>query len=382
MHYSKERYIQAFDEVQQIAQIIGLKELVDEAHTIQTRVVEGRFYVACLGQFKRGKSTLINALIDEDVLPTGIVPLTSIPTLVRYGEHSARVRKDDNEWVEIALNDLAEYVSEEKNPGNVKRVKAVEVYIPSPILSSGLCFADTPGIGSIFEANSLATWSFVPHVDAALVVIGSDPPITAEELKLIKELAQFIKNFIFVLNKADRLTSEELVQGREFARSVLAEALGHPIEDIYEVSALEQRQNHMGTRDWNKLKETLNGLCTNASDTLVIDMAARALRRLSLLLSSAISEQILALERPIEESEKRLQALELAALNARQSLQDLGPLFEAQLRRISIDFEKRRKLFLNDILPKAVMDLESRAANIQTIFGPAIRAEMMALAQK
>lgn len=83
------------------------------------RVVEGRFYVACVGQFKRGKSTLINALIGQEVLPTGFIPVTAVPTIIRFGERShARVRTRDGSWRDIPIPELKEYVTEERNPEN------------------------------------------------------------------------------------------------------------------------------------------------------------------------------------------------------------------------------------------------------------------------
>ena len=72
------------------------------------------------GQFKRGKSTLINALVGPSVLPTGVVPVTAVPTVLRDGDAGARVRLHDGEWHAVALDELADYVTEEHNPGNAK----------------------------------------------------------------------------------------------------------------------------------------------------------------------------------------------------------------------------------------------------------------------
>ena len=76
----------------------------------------GRFYVACVGQFKRGKSTLLNALVGEPVLPTGVVPVTAVVTVVRHGAAGARIRSVDRDWQDIRRSDVAAYVTEEQNP--------------------------------------------------------------------------------------------------------------------------------------------------------------------------------------------------------------------------------------------------------------------------
>ena len=88
-------------------------------------------------------------------------------------------------WTDIPVKSVDEYVSEEKNPENVKHVAALEIFVPSPLLATGMCFVDTPGLGSVFTGNTAATQAFIPHIDAALVVIGADPPLAGEELVLV-----------------------------------------------------------------------------------------------------------------------------------------------------------------------------------------------------
>ena len=148
---------------------LGAPYIADDGRALAARVSEGRFYLACIGQFKRGKSTLINALIGEPVLPVGFIPVTAVPTVIRFGAHPrARVQARDGSWQEIAVSDLNQYVSEEHNPENTKGVTGVEVFVPSALLSTGMCLVDTPGLGSVFTGNTAATQAFIPHIDAAL----------------------------------------------------------------------------------------------------------------------------------------------------------------------------------------------------------------------
>ena len=154
-----------------------------------TRINEGRFFVACVGQFKRGKSTLLDALVGEPVLPTGVVPVTAVPTVLRYGTtRTARVLIR-TQWLTIEPEDLPQYVSEELNPENAKQVAGVEVFLSSPLLAGGMCLVDTPGIGSVFSGNTETTREFIPQIDAAILVVGADPPISGEELALIEAVA-------------------------------------------------------------------------------------------------------------------------------------------------------------------------------------------------
>ena len=135
-----------------------------EAEDLAERVAEGRFFVACVGQFKRGKSTLIDALIGESILPTGFVPVTTVPTVVRFGKtRNARVRAANGAWRQIDLHELQQYVSEEHNPDNEKQITGAEVFVPSQLLVTGMCLVDTPGLGSVSSGNTAATLALVPH---------------------------------------------------------------------------------------------------------------------------------------------------------------------------------------------------------------------------
>ncbi|MGO8760341.1 MAG: dynamin family protein, partial [Terracidiphilus sp.] len=90
-----------------LAQELGAEPVAGEALELAARISEGRFYVACVGQFKRGKSTLLNALVGQTVVPTGFVPVTAVPTVIRFGgEPRARVRMRDGSWQDVALTAL------------------------------------------------------------------------------------------------------------------------------------------------------------------------------------------------------------------------------------------------------------------------------------
>jgi putative ribosome biogenesis GTPase RsgA len=227
--------------VADLAARAGLPSLATEAERTAERIADGRFYVACVGQFKRGKSTLLNALIGEPILPTGVVPVTSVVTVLRYGaERGARIRLARADWQPIPIGALAAYVSEEQNPENEKGIEAVEVFVPAKLLDSGLCLVDTPGIGSVFSSGTEATRAFVPHIDAALIVLGADPPISGDEVALLEVVAERVQTLIFVLSKADRLSESDRMEAARFAQRVIEQRLRRSAGPILQVSGLER----------------------------------------------------------------------------------------------------------------------------------------------
>jgi GTPase SAR1 family protein len=122
----------------------------DRVRELFARLAEDRFNLVVVGRFSRGKSSLMNAILGIDRLPTGIRPLTSVITTVIYGSKEQLVIRYEGRTLptEVPLEALAEYITQEHNPGNLRRVKTAEVQLPAEILRRGFNYIDTPGLGS------------------------------------------------------------------------------------------------------------------------------------------------------------------------------------------------------------------------------------------
>jgi hypothetical protein len=371
------------DRVARLAAELDASDAAQDARALAERVREGRFYVTCIGQFKRGKSTLLNALVGDAVLPAGVIPVTAAITILRFGEKkSARVELEGGRRLSIDPGEIISFVAEEKNPDNEKGVLAVEVFLPSPLLASGMCLVDTPGLGSVHAANTAATRAFVPHIDAALVVLGADPPITGEELGLVEEVARDIPHLIFVLNKADRLSDAERGEARAFAAQVLERRLGRAPGPIFEVSAGERLSTGRATRDWDALERKLRALAHEAGADLVQAAQARGLGRLLDRLVHHIDAQRAALERPLAESEHRLEELRRLVSEAERSMQDLAYLFSAEQARLSKSFSAEAEAFIARATPAATRELLAAIDATGEPGRAALRKRAMTLAQE
>jgi GTP-binding protein EngB required for normal cell division len=216
---------------------------------LKQRLASGRFHLAVLGQLKRGKSTLLNALLGQNVLPTAVLPLTAVPTWILFGQ-IPRARVEFNDATvpeEFASTDPAElcqfltkFVTESGNPHNQLAVAKVEVFHPAEILKNGVVFIDTPGIGSTFRHNTQTTLHFLPQCDAALFLVSADPPITEAELEFLGRVRPNVNGLLFVLNKVDYLNQAEVDDASKFLRMVISQqAEEDPEEPIFPVSARE-----------------------------------------------------------------------------------------------------------------------------------------------
>ena len=366
-----------------LAQEFEAEAVAEEARELAARVSEGRFYVACLGQFKRGKSTLLNALVGYAVVPTGFIPVTAVPTVIRFGDElHARVRMRDGAWRDVTMTDLKEYVTEELNPENKKAVDGAEVFVPSPLLSSGMCFVDTPGLGSVFTGNTATTQAFIPHIDAALVVVGADPPIAGEELALVESIGGQVQELILVINKADRTSDPERAAAAKFTREILEKRLHRPMGEVFEVSAAERMENRGPLRDWERLLASLHHLVEDSGRNLVRAACDRGIQRLSEQLLAIISEDRDALQRPIEESERRIGLMKETINESERSMRELDYLFMAELHRVSDLFGERRRRFFRSAWTESEAEFGEKLPSIQLGFGPAYRRRVMHLAQE
>ena len=364
-----------------IAAELGADRAASEARDLAARVAEGRFYVACVGQFKRGKSTLLNALVGQSILPAGIIPVTAVPTIVRFGERpGARYRSRDGTWRPADIADLAQFVSEALNPGNAKGIEGVEVFVPSALLAGGMCLVDTPGLGSVFSANTEATHAFVPHVDAAIVVIGADPPISGDEAALVETVSRHVRDLLIVINKADRVSDAEVAASADFARENLATRLGRPVGSMYILSAAERLARTGPDRDWPAFVRAMEELAN--SSALVSSAGTRGLQRIAEQVLAAIAEQRDALLRPLQQSERRLAAMDQTVAEAERAMHELGYRFTAEQHRLSDLFLDRRKNFLAGALVGSRKEFEDAASALPLAGGPAFRRAVMACAQE
>ena len=367
----------------ELAQELGDEPVAEEARELAARVSEGRFYVACVGQFKRGKSTLLNALVSQEVVPTGFIPVTAVPTVIRFGDKlHARVRMRDASWRDVTMPDLKEYVTEELNPENKKGVDGAEVFVPSDLLSSGMCFVDTPGLGSVFTGNTATTQAFIPHIDAALVVVGADPPIAGEELALVEAVCKQVQDLILVINKSARTSDPERAAAAKFTREILEKRLHRPMGEVLEVSAAEPMENRGPLRDWEKLLASLHRLVESSGTNLVRAACDRGLQRLSEQLLAVISEDRDALERPVEESERRIALMKQTISEAERSMRELNFLFMAEQHRISDLFVERHQQFFRSAWEESETEFGEQLPSVPLGFGPRYRRRLMHLAQE
>jgi GTPase SAR1 family protein len=215
----------------------GSPRTAEAVRLLDKKLVEERFQVVVLGEFKRGKTTFVNALLGAEMLPAAVVPLTSVITTVSWGEEvRARVSFEDGREEDIAASELARYVTQRENPENRLGVRRALLFYPSEDLRDGVLLVDTPGVGSVFRRNTEVAREFLPEADAAVFLTSADPPISETERVFLHEVRAEAARMFFVLNKVDYLSEPDRQEALAFTAGVLRDALGRDVS-IYPVSA-------------------------------------------------------------------------------------------------------------------------------------------------
>ena len=221
--------------------MLGASELCnaeeEQVNILRDKLENHHMTVAVIGQFKRGKSTLVNSLLGTDILPTGIIPITAAVTLITYGEPSAQVHFKNGRVQPTTLETMGEYISEQKNPDNVLGVSHVSMTTPSPFLKEGLTFVDTPGVGSIHKHNSEAAYAFVKESDAVIFTLSVDSPINEIEIEFLRNAREYAGKFYFAVNKIDVVEEEELSSYLYYCQKLLSDLMEVDEVKIYPVSA-------------------------------------------------------------------------------------------------------------------------------------------------
>ena len=321
---------------------------------LRARLDAGRLRVLVVGEAKRGKSTLVNALLERSVLPAGVTPLTAVATTVTRGSaEGIDALFLDGRTERLPLGALEDLVTERRNPANCRRIAGVTVRLDAPILGRGVELVDTPGTGSVHAHNTAAAADVLESMDAAVFVLTADPPVSASERDLLTRVAELSVTTFIVLNKADYLDPGDLEESLRFTAGVVSGATGRPAR-IYPLSARAALAG--GDPGFEKFRSDFCGYLDSGRPADVLLSAAGHLRRLAgTLLDAVVLQRRAAQMRSgqaagrVAEFEARLAALrargedaaDIASAASARLLAGLNQAAEDEARRLAAELEAR-----------------------------------------
>jgi GTP-binding protein EngB required for normal cell division len=202
--------IRLLGELERIVTAHGLVEFRGALGILLDRIESAAFEVGVFGRVSSGRSSLLNYILQTDVLPIGVTPVTAIPTRISHGP----VAEAGIEFAEaraqiISLSELAEFATEQKNPANKKHVTPIFVKLPSNRLAEGVTFVDTPGLGSLAVAGAEETIAYLPRYDLGIVLIDASAGLTPDDLIVVQALYQAGASAMIHISKADLFSAPD-----------------------------------------------------------------------------------------------------------------------------------------------------------------------------
>jgi len=349
----------------------GLVE--DQARALLARLAEDRLRLAVAGQFSRGKTTLMNAILGGDFLPTGALPMTSVVTTVTYGSRArASVRRRDATLpIEVPLTELADYVARSGTQRSILQVLSAAVELPSDLLRLGIAFVDTPGIGSEDATSTATTRQYLPEADAAVFVTGFDSPLSSTELAFLTELRQRVGRLFIVINKRDLASPDQLADVEEYVSARLAEQglADQPVHSVSALQALNARMKgdpeELAASGLTGLENELLGFLTQEKYELLL---ARAVQR-SELLAAALARDLQLGELGTDPRVAKTITDQIDADVARlrsdleQSITELSDVFDREMMRLVRSHSSSWKADLRSRLTAPMQDLLDRTGS-------------------
>ncbi|SMC20598.1 Dynamin family protein [Desulfacinum hydrothermale DSM 13146] len=363
--HESENLLSALEDLKGLAELRADQAVGDNVEALRRKLLENKFYLVVLGQFKRGKSTFINSLLGTRLLPTAVVPLTSIVTVLSHGEDEhMEVHFENGDKRSVGREELADYVTEKGNPGNEKQVVQVRITYPSPYLKDGVHIIDTPGVGSIFSNNTQETYNFLPKVDAALFLFAADPPISQEEIDFLKDIREYVGKIFFIQNKIDHVDEADLLESMAFSKAVIQEALGNTSIEIHPLSAKLALEGKL-TGDEEKLQrsrlpefdQVLGQFLTREKGKVLLQSVLQSGFKYLADEEFAIKLEQKAAATPLQELEEKIQLFDRELKRILDQKHDNDYLYEGEIKRLMDLLDRDMDRFRKETIPELLEDL-------------------------
>ena len=259
--YEKQRR-QLMALVPQLTQLVQRLQMTDDeavvaqlANNVQTE----RFKLLVMGEFNRGKSTLINALLGRKILPAKMTPTTAIINEIKWGKepqallhwHTTKGQQRAPQVVPVA--EIERYVAMPEGDEQLTKLEAspyqkLELFWDLPLCQQGVELVDSPGLNA-YDIHEQVTTNYLAQADALLFVIACDFPISKRELDTLRYEIQSrgFKDIFFICNRINMIDEEEQASIKARCRTLLApftEQGEHHIFFVDARTALKARQQH------------------------------------------------------------------------------------------------------------------------------------------
>lgn len=341
-------------------------ETADQIAQLPSAAAQDRVTVAVLGKAKRGKSTLINAVLgrrDDLAAPIDRLPASNAISCFCHGpREEALVTFEDDRRETVGLSRVRDFVTEEGNPANRRRVRLVEVSGPFPNLAPHVTIVDTPGAGSVHEHHDALLYRFIPSADAVVVLVTARMPLDQDEVQLLEKIKQAdIRKVFFAINQIDLATAQDLDAAERHNADVL-HSVGISVERFYRISAKRAYQGDLQGSGVPELAHAVAALAAESRAPLLRDRLVSRVRIAAQPVVEALALKIELAGDSAETIDSQLEQLQSDKLML-ATFPERSRRFSEQWSR-AIDDVERRAILVRDQLHRDVQEWIEQAGTL------------------
>ncbi|MCH5185009.1 MAG: dynamin family protein [Oscillospiraceae bacterium] len=361
------------------------KELAE----LSTRVGNDTFKIMVTGTFKNGKSTFINALLGEEILPAYALPCTAVINEVKYGTKKkailyfrnplpnplpeklaekavSHMRKYQNKPIpplEIPYDEIEDYVvipmgADEKQIKLQSPYEKVELFYPLELLKNGVEIIDSPGLNED-ETRTKVTMDYLNKVDAILYVLNANAICAGDEMKFVENdlKGNSFDSVFFVVNKFDQIRSREQPQIRQYAESKLKKIYQQP--EVFCISALDALDGRLDNdadlierSGMDSLEKRLTDFLTKEKGKAKLASPAKQVRRILSreALEIVIPKERALLDRSLDDIKNKYAKIQPRLVAAQKEKDQVAAEMETKIERAGTHFERLAKSQISAVI--------------------------------
>jgi small GTP-binding protein len=351
----------ALQELGEIAAGLGARSLKERLERdLLRKLDEDRFHLVVVGEFNHGKSTFVNALLGESILPVGVTPTTAAIHHLKYAERpEATVVYQSGKREAIPYEDTRRFAV--GGGSSADEVDYLEVGYPASLLKERILLVDTPGVNDLSLQRADITYSYIPRADAVLFLLDAGQILKESERQFLNDklLKASRDKIVFVITKWDILNDDEKTEALAYARAQLANLVKDPV--VFPISAETALQDRGGF-DRSGMPELLAHLTTFLAEErgrILLDNALGEGVNLGSLLTKGVDARRRALSMKTDELERRIKTLEDDLRGTAGTIEQRRIRIREEISGIKVGAQKDLERFVEDTIRQLPNVIES-----------------------
>jgi small GTP-binding protein len=341
----------ALSELSGVADVLGAKSLKDRIdRDLVKKLEEDRFHLVVVGEFNHGKSTFVNALLGESVLPVGVTPTTASIHHLKYADApEATVVYASGRREKISFADTRKFAV--GGGAHAEEVDFLEVGYPAQLLKERILLVDTPGVNDLSLQRADITYSYIPRADAVLFLLDAGQILKESERVFLEEklLRASRDKIVFVVTKWDILNDAERKEALEYAKDQLSKLVKDPI--VFPVSAeIALQGGKVAESGMPELLAHLTQFLAEERGRILLDNALGEGLNVSQLLGKGIDARRRAIAMKGEELDRRIKMLEQDLAGQAMTIEQRRNKIREEVTGIKVGARKDLDRFVDDVI--------------------------------